>query len=96
MRPPRCAVCSKRAVDETGLHRGDWLTFSDYPSDEAEHGLSTPGIAYFCAEHVSAARLLDKLTADEAIAELHVNYASDVDKHVLVPKIKKKWWQRFL
>jgi hypothetical protein len=95
MRPPQCEVCGKRAIDETDSSRGDWLTFADYPADEAERGLSTPGIAYFCAEHTSAAKQLSKSKLDEAISELRARYPSAVDKHRYAPPNKKAWWRRF-
>jgi hypothetical protein len=95
MRPPRCEVCGKLAVEETGSSHGDWLTFADYPANEAERGLSTPGIAYFCAEHVLAAKHLCKSNADDAIAELRASNPEDVDKYVYAPPKKKAWWRRF-
>lgn len=68
MKPPICSVCNTRI--ENDQQSAGLISFADYralPESMVGH---PHGLAWFCADHYSAAKLLTHLKMAEAIKQL--------------------------
>lgn len=79
MRPPICAVCHVRIVDDGEVGGGGLVTFADdarsiafRARQQTEPGFvgHPPNLEWFCGDHVRAARALAHRSRSEALAAL--------------------------
>jgi hypothetical protein len=91
-KPSVCELCRKPHSYETGTTKGDWLEFANYvPAPPREITIGHPeGLAYYCDDHVEAARKLVKMADTDALIELRNNYG-DVKWQ---PPVVTPWWKK--
>ncbi len=70
MKPPICALCGKRVVENDTDDEAGLVAFADYEV-LSEGVVGHPkGLAWFCDEHYGAAEALRALPLDAALARL--------------------------
>jgi hypothetical protein len=91
MKPAICPVCNTSSMQSP---KGEWVTFLDYNRlDEEEIG-HPEGLEWFCANHLSEAKLLSGKNVADAIEELQNKHP--VTKNFNTDDEKKPWWQRLM
>ncbi|WP_439027259.1 hypothetical protein [Haloarchaeobius sp. DT45] len=74
MKPPICRLCGRDFRHEGPDDGGDLLAFARDEGDDLPEGPGhPPHMAWFCADHVVAARELTDATLSDAVAQLKID-----------------------
>lgn len=95
MSPANCAICGMNYSEEQPPRKGEWVEFSDYAYEQ--WSLDDPeGMAYFCRNHIEAARVLKSKTLAEALAYLKNQFA-DCPQYKTEKEVPRpSFWKKFL